>query len=305
MNHIYVLIKRIFRFGWQSLARDGGMISANVFIMTMAVFMITSIFFLKDISQFLVNSIEDKVDVSVYFKENVLEEDILKVKQEIVLVPEVKEVNYVSKEQALENFVNRHGNNPVLMEALVEVGANPFLASLGVKAFEAEQYTSVVSFLEGFQSSYLIEKIDYYERKPVIERIYNLTSSFNKAGIVFSLILIIVAFLVTFNAVRLSIYNSREEIKVQRLVGASNWFIRGPFLVQGVICGFFAAIICLITFGLLSWGFNSKAEFLFPGINLFNFFLSNFWLILLIQLFSGISLGTLSSLIAVKKYLKV
>lgn len=305
MNHIYVLIKRIFRFGWQSLARDGGMISANVFIMTMAVFMITSIFFLKDVSQFLVSNIEEKVDVSVYFKENVLEEDILKVKQEITQVPEVKEVSYVSKEQALESFVNRHGNNPVLMESLVEVGTNPFLASLGVKAFEAEQYITVVSFLENFQSSYLIEKIDYYERKPVIERIYNLTSSFNKAGIVFSIALIIVALLVTFNAVRLSIYNSREEIKIQRLVGASNWFVRGPFLVQGAICGFFAAIICLIIFGLLSWGLNTKAEFLFPGINLFNFFLSNVWLILLIQLFSGISLGVLSSLIAVKKYLKV
>ena len=302
---MYVLIKRIFRFGWQAMLRDGGISSANIFIMTMAVFVVTSIFFFKDISKFLIANIEEKVYVSVYFKEAVKEEDTLKVKEEVALISEVKEVKYISKEKALENFIDRHSNNPVLMESLVEVGTNPFLASLGVKAFEAEQYVTVVGFLENFQNNYLIERIDYYERKPVIERIYGLTANFNKAGIVFSIILIFIAVMVTFNAVRLSIYNSREEIKIQRLVGASNWFVKGPFLVQGAICGFFAAMICLVVFGLLSWGFNTRAEFLFPGFGLFSFFLSNFWLILFIQLISGISLGTLSSLLAVKKYLKV
>jgi len=302
---MFVSIKRMFLAGWQGLARDGGMIVANVFIMTMAISVISSLFLFKDISRFLIGSIEEKVDVSIYFKAEAAEEDILKVREEIAEIPEIREINYVSKEEALEKFTLKHGNNPVLMDSLAEVGINPFLASLGVKAFQAYQYEAVVSFLESPSYDGLIEKVDYYERKPVIERIYVLTSNFNKAGVAFSVILILLAALVAFNTIRLSIYNSREEIKIQRLVGAANWFIRGPFVIQGIICGFFAALICLFLFASLTWGLDSKAEFLFPGLGLFAFFIANFWLIFLIQLLSGLILGVISSFIAVKKYLKV
>jgi cell division transport system permease protein len=132
-----------------------------------------------------------------------------------------------------------------------------------------------------------------------------LASSFNRVGLILSLILIIAAILVAFNSVRLSIYNSREEIKIQKLVGASNWFVRGPFLAQGAICGFFAALVSLLLFTLLTLAFNSQAEVLFPGLGLFSFFMGNFFLILFIQLFTGISLGIVSSLVAVRRYLKV
>jgi cell division transport system permease protein len=297
--------KRIFISGWRSLTRDGGMITANIFIMAMAIFAISSLFLLKDISQFLISNIQEKVDVSVYFKYEVMEDEILKAKSELSKIPEVKEVNYVSKEEALRNFTEKHKGNSILMESLQEVGGNPFLPSLGVKAFQAHQYEAVVSFLQGSQFGSLIEKIDYHERKPVIESVYNAASTFNKAGIIFSIVLVIVASLVTFNAIRLSIYNSKEEIKIQRLVGASRWFIKGPFLVQGAISGFLAGLICLLLFALLTFSFNSRVESLFPGLGLFNLFISSFWIILLIQLLTGIVLGVTASSIAARKYLNV
>ena len=302
---MFTLIKRIIRFGWQGLTRDGGMILANIFIMTMAISLVTSLFLFKDISQFLISSIQEKVDVSVYFKYETSEKDILGAKRRNCSIARGKEVSYVSREQALEKFTEMHKDDAVLMESLVEVGTNPFLASLGIRASQASQYEAIVSFLESSNLNYLIEKIDYYQRKPVIDRIYDLTSSFNKIGFVLSLILIIAAILVAFNSVRLSIYNSREEIKIQKLVGASNWFVRGPFLAQGAICGFFAALVSLLLFFLLTLGFNSQAEVLFPGLGLFGFFMSNFFLILFIQLFTGILLGIVSSLVAVRRYLRV
>jgi len=302
---MFVLTKRIFRSGWQGLVRDGGIIIANIFIMAMAISVITSLFLFRDISQFVIQGLQDKVDVSVYFKYEAAEEDVIRVREAVASIPEVKEVNYVSRQEALEKFTEKHGSDPVLMDSLTEVGVNPFLASLGIKAFQAYQYEAVVGFLESPQYDYLIEKIDYHERKPVIESIYGLTSNFNKAGIAFSVIFALIAVLVAFNTIRLSIYNSREEIKIQKLVGASNWFVRGPFLAQGTICGFFAAIFCFLLFTLLTWGLDSKAELLFPGLGLFSFFVANIWMILLIQLVSGIVLGVLSSLIAVRRYLKV
>lgn len=278
---------------------------ANIFVMVMAISVITSLFLFKDISQFLISSIQEKVDVSVYFKYETPEDDIFKVKEELGGIPEIKEVEYVSKDEALKRFTEKHKDNPILMESLAEVGMNPFLASLDIKAFQANQYEAVAGFLENSNFNSLIEKIDYHERKPVIERIYSLTSNFNKAGIIFSIIFAIVAIMVAFNTIRLAIYNSREEIRIQRLVGASNWFIRGPFLVQGAICGFCAALICLLLFTVLTWGFNSRVETLFPNLNLFGLFVGNFWLILLIQVMSGIGLGMISSLIAIRRYLEV
>jgi cell division transport system permease protein len=300
-----VLTKRIFRAGWRNFSRDGGQNAATIFILVMVISVITSLFLFKQASQFLISSIQEKVDISVYFKYGASEEDILNIKNEIAGISEVKEVKYVSKEEAFKNFTEKHKDNQILMESLDEVGMNPFLASLSIKASEASQYQAVADFLGNSKFDSIVEKVDYYQRKPIIERIFSLTSNLNKAGILFSIILAIFAMLIVFNTVRLAIYSSKEEIKIQRLVGASNRFIRGPFLVQGAISGIFATLISLSLSVLVCRIFGPKLEILFPGLNLFKFFIADFWLILLIQLFAGLGVGLISSSIAVRRYLKV
>ncbi len=305
---MFTLIKRIFKSGWQSFSRDGDIAAANIFIMTMTILLATSLFLLKDISQILISAIREKADISVYFKTVAQEEDILNIQEELSKIPEVKDVEYVSKEKALEDFVQRHKDDPVLMGSLEEVGGNPFLAALNIRAFEASQYQAVVNFLDAtLAPSYkdLIEKVDYYQRKPVIERIFALTSGTGKVGISLSIVLAIVAILVAFNTIRLAILNQAEEIKIQRLVGASNWFIRGPFLVQGAISGIISTLISLLIFTLICWFLGPKIEFLFSGLNVWKFFTGNFFTIILIQLSTGILLGAVSSSIAIRKYLKV
>ena len=302
---MFISIKRIFKSGWLSFSRDGSLATATCLIMLIPIFLATSLFLLKDVSQFLISTVQEKADISVYFKESASEEDILRVEEEISKIPEVKNVKYVSKEEALESFVQRHKDDPVLMESLGEVGGNPFLAALNIKAFQAQQYQTVANFFEAGTFENLIEKVDYYQRKPVIERIFALTSGMGKAGISLSIVLAIAAILVAFNTIRLAILNQKEEIKVQRLVGASNWFIRGPFLVQGAISGTLAAIICLLIFTLICWFLSPKIEILFSDLNIWKYFTGNFFTIVLIQLVAGIGLGVISSTIAIRKYLKV
>jgi cell division transport system permease protein len=299
------LIKRIFKAGWNNFSREKSLIVANIFILVLAISTLTSLFILKEASQFLISSIEEKVDISVYFKLDASEEDILKVKDDVAKIPEVKEVKYVSQEEAMASFVDKHKNETVLMQSLDEVGINPFSASLNIRAFEASQYQAIADFFSSATLTSLVDKVDYYKRKPIIEKIFTFVSSMSILGIALSLLLIIIAVSIAFNTIRLAIYSSREEIKIQRLVGASNWFIRGPFLVQGALCGFFAFLICLVLFSLLAVIFGPKTEFLFPGFNLSVFFLANFWTIVFIQLFSGVGLGVLSSLFAVRKHLKI
>lgn len=298
-------IKRIIKSGWINFRRQTGASLATCFIMVLTISLITSLFIFQKTSQFLISSLEEKIDISVYFKEYSEEEDILRVKDKLSGIPEVKEIKYISKEEALEKFTQRHKEDKILIESLREIGLNPFVASLSIKAFNASQYGQISQILENSNFQDIIDKVDYYERKTVIERIFSITSNLNRAGIFFSLILGLIAILVTFNTIRLTIYNSREEIKIMRLVGASNWFIRGPFLVQGALAGIFAVLITLLILAPSFYFLSPKIEILFPGLNIYSYFSNNFLIILSIQFIFGIGMGIIPSLVAIRKYLEV
>ena len=127
----------------------------------------------------------------------------------------------------------------------------------------------------------------------------------NPASISVVASLALLAVLVAFNTIRLAIMNSREEISIMRLVGAGNWFARGPFIVQAVVSGLIAVFLALLVFGLTAYFLGPKIEMLVPGLNVFGFFSQNFLLIFLGSLVVGLALSAISSAIAVRKYLKV
>ncbi len=291
--------------GWLGLVRDGGQIFATIFILAIAILLVSSLFLSGKVGQFLINSLESKADVSVYFKEAALEEDIAQVQDELAKIPEVKEIIYISKDQALEEFKKRYENNPVLMDSVKELGGNPFLASLRIQAKQAGQYKVITGFIDNLSIDDIIEKVDYSQRQNVIERIFSITSFLGKTGILFSSILVAIAILITFNTIKMAIYNFQEEVKIQRLVGASNWFIRGPFLAQGAIAGIISAFISLLVLFLIVLLFSPKIQIFLPDLNIFKMFWSNFGFIFLIQFATGIALGSISSLIAIRKYIKI
>jgi len=302
---MFTLFKRIFRGSWLNFRRNSGLFLATIFILVITISLIGSLFFFHKISQFLISELEAKVDISVYFKEDSPEEEVLKAKDELSKMSEVKEIEYISQEMAQETFIQKHKDNPLLMASLEEIGENPFLASLNIEAWKPDQYETLANFLGNANFKNLIEKIDYYQRKPVIERLSAITSTINKTGIGISIILALLSFLVAFNTIRLAIFNQREEISIMRLVGASNWFIRGPFLVQGIVSGFFATLITVLIFFLTCWVLGPKLEILLLDFNLRIFFFQNFWTLFLIQLLTGMGIGIFSSLIAMRRYLKV
>ncbi len=275
---------------------------ATCFILILVILLLTSIFLLKGAADYLIISVQGKADITVFFKENSPEEEILNIKEDLTKNPGIR-VEYVSKQTALDKFIKEHEGEQELMKA-VTLFENPFLAYLNIKSSEAEQYPALVSFLENSSFSTLIEEIDYLERKPIINRIFSFTENAKKAGIVTSVILAAIAILVAFNTVRLAICNLTDEIKIQRLVGASNWFIRGPFLTQGLISGIFAALFSFfLTYGVLYF-LSPKVEFFLSGFNLLNYFFSNLSTLILIQIATGAGLGIISSYIAIRKYLE-
>jgi len=302
---MFISLKRIVKGGWIAFSRNIGLSIATIFVMVMVIFLITFLFLFNTASKILTSSIQEKVDISVYFKKEVLPERILEVKSDLAQIPDVKEVEYVSEGQALEKFIERHRDDPLLMESLTEVGENPFLTSLNIKAWQASQYEQVSKFLETSSYKNLIEKVDYYQRKPVIDKIFSITSAVNKIAFFLIVVLGLIAVLVALNTIRIAIYNSKEEIATMRLVGASNWFIRGPFLIQGAVAGIFATLIALlVTFGIC-YGLNSKIGAIAPNLSSFALFFNNFWILLLIQFVSGVGLAIFFSMIAIKRYLEI
>jgi cell division transport system permease protein len=295
-------IKRTIKYGLKIIVRDGEIFLTSVFILFLVISLISFLFIFRKTSEFLISSFKEKADISVYFKEETPEDEILKIKDEISKNPEIK-VEFISKEEALKEFEKRHKENQILMNALKEVGENPFLASLSIKAKEPNQYEELLSFLKEKES--FIEKVDYSERKPLIERIFSLSSNLEKGGILISSVLILISIFVVFNTTRLSITNFKEEISIQRLVGASSWFIRGQFLVQGMIAGIFSALISLLIVFLSCYFLSPKISILFEGLNLLEIFSSNLGILILIQFSAGILLGSIPSLIAVRRFLKI
>lgn len=301
---MFTSLKRIFRVGWLNFKRNIGFSLATVFIMVLAISVITCLFIFKDVAKFLISNLQEKVDISVYFKESAPEENILRLKDEVAKLPEVKRAEYVSQTEAMERFLKRYENNSVIKESLSEVG-NPLLPSLNIKAREASQFAAITDFLKKSPSQNLIEKMDYYERKPVIDKIFSMTSAVKKIGLGLSLLLAIVAILVAFNQIRLAIYNSKEEIGVMRLVGASNWFIRGPFLAEGTIAGFVSAIISFLIFVVVVLFLSPKLTILLSDFNLSQYFFNQLGVLFFLQLMIGIGLGIISSFIAMRRHLKI
>ena len=297
--------KRIIKSGWKGFRQQASFSVTTIFIMALAIFLLTSLFLFQKGSQFLVDALREKVDMRIYFDEELSVEKILEIKDELSRLPEIKNIEYVSKEDALQKFTSRHQNDQVIMESLQEVGTNPLLASLNIRAWKASQYSAISSFLDNSSFKDMITKVDYNQKKSTIEKLFSVTSTINKIGIIFSIVLALIAVLVTFNTVRLAIYGSKEEIETMRLVGASNWFIRGPFLAQGAIIGIFASLGTLLIFSIAVFYLGPKIAIVFSGFDVSGYFFEKFFLISSLQLVFGVGLGISSSWLAIRKYLKV
>ena len=302
---MFTTLGRIIKSGLLNFWRNGWLSTATVLIMTVALITWTSIFLLNVVLTSVLDVLAEKVDVSVYFNLDTKEPDILTLKSKLENLKEVANVEYVSTDQALEIFKNRHANDDVLLKSIKELNINPLEASLNILAKDSTQYATIASFLNQDQFKNIISKINYTENKVVIDRLNNIIRVLRESGFVAGLILAFIAFLVAFNTVRLAIYSSREEITVMKLVGASNWFVRGPFIVEGVLHGIIASAFSFMVI-IPGIGFlGPKLLNFLPEVNLMNYIGNNFWSLLLFQTLGGIILGVFSSWVAIRKYLKV
>ena len=310
---MFTTLNRIIKSGLTNFWRNGWLSTATVLIMTITLIVWLSLFLSNVALTKVLGVLSGKVDISVYFNLNAEEGNILSIKSQLEELKEVASVEYVSSQRALEIFKKRHADNEILITSVNELGGNPLEASLNILAKDASQYENIITFLDKYSAQggsasggkNLISKINYTENKVAIDRLSNIINVLRESGLAASLIFGFIAFLVAFNTVRLAIYSSREEITVMKLVGASNRFVRGPFIIEGVLHGVLASAFSFMVV-IPGISFLSPKLFNFlPEINLTDYFSGNFWALLIFQTILGVALGVFSSWVAVRKYLKV
>jgi cell division transport system permease protein len=302
-----IALKRIIKGGFLNFKRSGLVSWAAVLVVTITLCVITIIILLQAVLHFSLNQIKDKVDVTIYFTTSAPENKILALKSSLEQLPEVATVSYTGADEALKIFRDRHSGDYPTIQALDEIGTNPLGSYLNVKAKEVSQYESIANFLKSddalvLGSSSIVDKVNYYQNKSVIDKLNAIISGAQKLGFLVTLLFVIISIIITFNTIRLTIFISKEEIGVMRLVGASKMHVRGPFMIEGAIYGLVATLITLILFWpATAWLGAKMTDFL--GINMYDYYISNFFQIFTILLLSGIGLGIISSFLAVRKYL--
>lgn len=286
------------------------MSTATVAIMTLSLLVFIGLILANAVTGGMVDVIKDKIDIGVYFKTNTAEDQILNVKQSLERLSEVRAVEYISSDRALELFKEKHKDEPAVLQSLEELRDNPFQPYLNIKAHDPSKYQTIASYLEADELKQYIDDIDYNKNQVVIENLISLIGNVNRIGLTVTIILSLIAGLVVYNTIRLVIYSNRDEIGIMRAVGASNVLVRGPYVVEGVITGVISALLSLLViflfFVIIPAVYNSPTYFdvTFPGFDMGDYFANNLGKLLGYQLLFGVGVAVASSIIAVRRYLK-
>jgi cell division transport system permease protein len=317
---IFTKIKRVLKGGFVNFWRNGFLSLAAIVVITLCLGAFGTLIFGSVFGRAFLTEVKSRVDINVYFALDAEETDIIELKGSVEKLSEVASAEYISRDQALENFKEKWKDNALILQGLEEIGENPLPAVLNIKAKEPSQYAGIAKFLDSKSAtakdgSIIIEKVNYNQNKIIIDRLGRIIPLIESTGAIVAGLLVIVAIIIVFNTIRLIIYTAKEEISVMRLVGASNMYIRGPFVVSGIMYGVISGLITLIIIAVIAY-WSDSAITKFAGIegardfsliiNIFSsYFVKNFGQIFAIIMGSGIVLGAVSSYLAVKRYLNV
>ncbi|KKU52801.1 MAG: hypothetical protein UX72_C0002G0032 [Parcubacteria group bacterium GW2011_GWA2_47_10] len=284
--------------------RNGWLSTATILVMTLTLFVIGGLILMGVAAQVVLGDLEGKIDIAVYFYPNSSESDIMNIKNSLEALSDVKEVSYISQDAVLAEFKDRHKNDATIINALGELDQNPLEATLNIKAKDPTKLQDVADYLQNKKYP-IVDKINYYENQVVIDRLSGILAGVRNSGLAVIFVLAAIAMLVAFNTIRIAIWSAREEINIMRLVGASSWFIRGPFLFEGVMHGIASGGLAAILFYPVLWVVSPKLLVVIPSIDMHVYYQQHLLQFGGILIGVGVVLGVFSSFIAVHRYLRV
>lgn len=301
---------RIVKGGFSNFLRNAWLSIAAMAVMVVTLSIVLFSFIANVTFSYTIQDIRSRIDVSVYLIDDITEEQRFSLTKQLEGIQNVRAVEYISKEDALKGFLNANNENVELQLAIMQAD-NKIPASLKVKLYNPDIIDELKTFLDQPDIKALQSDETSYsgDRKEAIDKISKATTFIQQAGIVGVLIFAAISMLIIFNTIQMAIFNRRDELAIMKLLGASRSYIRGPFLVESMLIGIFAALISVAlcrgvftiasgtlgasTFGLLDIAYSGR------------YFSDHFWQILAAQLSIGILIGFISSYIATQRYLRL
>jgi cell division transport system permease protein len=299
---------RVLRFAFQNFWRNFWLSLVTVSMMAFTLITVNMLIMLTLVGQRAVAYVQDKVEVSVYFNADVPLDRVQSASDYLRSLSQVRDVSIITPDQALAQFQARHAGDPTVLKSLDELGKNPFGPTLVVKANDPSDFPVILAALDTPQYQKDIRDKDYADYQQVIDNIQSKVSQARVFGGALAAIFLLIATLIVFNAVRMGIVIHREEIGIMKLVGASNAFVRAPFLVESLLCALLGTLIAVgITLPAVAAVDPALGAF-FDGaqtIDLFGFFTRQ-GLIVFGGEFLGLAfVGLVATGFAMRKYLKV
>jgi cell division transport system permease protein len=282
--------------------------TAATAVMTITLTIIVISFISNSALTSTIKGVTNKIDVSLYLKDSVTTDQRESFQKALEANPNVESVHYVSKDEALQAYKDKNKNNPSLIQGLQFAG-NPLPASFSVKAKDPKHLQGIIDVSNDPKYHDLLDPTappSYSgQNKDTINRIVRVSNFFKTSELVASFLFVIISTLIIFNTIRMAIFTRREEIEIMKLVGATKWFIRGPFIFEAALYGIIAAVIALIlSYGLLLGGAPKLAGYIDVQSTI-DFFRSYPLLVIFVELVIGICIGAFSSMLAMSRYLKL
>lgn len=296
---------RIIKLGLTNFWRNRWLSFAATLIMTLTLLIISAFVILTIVIGKTTTTIRDRMDISVYFQDSASNEQIVNLQRQIAARSDVKEVQYVSKDEALERFKTQQQGKKV--SGFINPEENPLPRSLDIKTTAAESLEAIDQFISQDQFKPIIHNVSYQENKKIIDRLIAITSFIKELGWLLSGVFVLISILVIMNTIRLTIFTRKDEIEIMRLVGANDSFVRIPFVVEGSLYGVLATIMAmaLVWIGIAIIAPRTE-QYLGATVSgqMVHFFSGHFWLMLFLELVVGITIGVTCSLISIRKNIR-
>lgn len=311
MKHYWLNTQaRIIKTAAQNFIRNAWLSVAAIAVMVITLGIVLFSVIASSTFSHTIQQITDRIDISVRLKDEITNEQLTGLTDDLKAFENVREVKYISKDDALEEYKEDNKDRPELVAAVALTGENPLPAQLRLKPRDPNRIEEIRTFLEKPEVKALQSAETSYsgERKTAIDNITTTTRLLQRIGVISIIVFAIICVLIIFNTIQMAIFNRRDELTIMRLLGASTWFIRGPFIFETIYYGIVSAVIsvavCNALFALASSTFQASSVGLLDITYANDYFVRNFWLILTLQLGIGILIGAASSFIATRRYLK-
>ena len=309
-DHRFITLERIFKNGVTSFGRNIWLAMAAIAMMMITLTILLFAVVANATFRHTIGDITSHIDVSVYLKDGVTDDQRNQLVKQIKASGNVKSITYISKAQALKTYAAQNANNPDLLAA-ISATDNPLPASLDVKPKDPNNLQQIKDVLDKPTAMALQSDPTSYsgDRKAAIDKITSATHFFEEAGVVGIVVFIVISMLIIFNTIRMAIFNRRDELVIMRLLGASPGYIRGPFIVETMLYGVVAAVISLIIcaglFRVAASTLQASSLGLLDISYSNHYFTGHLGTILTAQIAIGIIIGAASSAIATRRYLKL